>query len=74
MRKNEILALFGISHSALYDKIRNGCFPKQVKLGLRAVGWPENEVFSILDAMVSGQKLEHIRKLVNEHHAKRRFR
>jgi prophage regulatory protein len=71
MRKHEILTLFGISHSALYDKMRNGCFPKPVKLGLRAVGWPENEIFSTLDAIISGQTLDHIRELVNKLHAQR---
>ena len=34
----------GKSRSTIYQAINNGTFPKQIKLGPRAVGWIEAEI------------------------------
>lgn len=47
----------GLSRSAIYQKVSEGSFPRQVSLGARAVGWLESEV----DAWLS-QQIEQSRK------------
>jgi len=44
IRLPEVLTRTGLSRSTIYAMISVGAFPKPVKLGLRAVGWPEAEV------------------------------
>ncbi len=34
----------GLSRSTIYQYIKDGLFPSQIKLGLRCVGWTENEI------------------------------
>jgi prophage regulatory protein len=43
-RRPEVEAKTGLSRSTIYEKMKNGTFPKPVKLGPRAVGWLETEV------------------------------
>jgi prophage regulatory protein len=41
----------GLKHTAIYDAIAEGTFPRPVPLGPQAVGWPEHEV----DDWIRGQ-------------------
>ena len=34
----------GLSRSAVYGKVKEGVFPKPIKLDSRAVGWIESEI------------------------------
>ena len=43
-RRPEVEAKTGLSRSTIYEKMKNGTFPKPVKLGPRAVGWLEIEI------------------------------
>jgi prophage regulatory protein len=43
IRLPEVKALVGLGTTSIYDKIKKGEFPKQVKLG-RLSGWIEAEV------------------------------
>ena len=43
----------GLSRSTIYNRIHEGTFPKQVKLGARSVGWLENEVEAWLSAKIA---------------------
>lgn len=40
------------SRSAIYEKMKNGTFPKQIKLGERAVAWNECDI----DAWIEQQQ------------------
>ena len=42
--KEQVLSLVPISNSNLYLMMENGEFPKQIKLGKRAVVWSRKEV------------------------------
>lgn len=44
MRLPKVIELVGLSQSTIYDMASNGSFPKQVKLGGRAVAWVKSEV------------------------------
>ena len=40
----EVQSRTGKSRSAIYQGIKDGSFPRQIKLGPRAVGWIEAEI------------------------------
>mgnify|MGYP003603103788 FL=1 len=44
LKLKEVLTRTGLGKTTLYMLISNGDFPKQIPLGLRAVGWLESEV------------------------------
>ena len=44
MRLPEVLQRTGLSRSTIYDMVGSGDFPRQVKIGRRAVGWMSNDV------------------------------
>lgn len=44
IRLPEVKNLTGLSRSTLYAMIADGMFPKPVRLGKRAVGWPESVI------------------------------
>lgn len=46
MRRREVESITGLGRSAIYEKMAEGTFPKNVPLGLRAVGWVSSEVES----------------------------
>lgn len=46
IRLPRVLALVGLSQSTIYDMAKTGRFPKQVKLGGRAVAWVKSEVLA----------------------------
>lgn len=52
------------SRSAIYRDIDVGLFPKPISLGVRAVGWPSDEVQAIIAARISGYSEAEIRQLV----------
>lgn len=44
LRLPQVIQLLGVTESTIYRWEREGSFPKRVKIGPRAVGWPEKEV------------------------------
>lgn len=44
IRKKEVCELTGLSRSTIYDQISAGRFPRQVRLGVRSVGWRLEEI------------------------------
>lgn len=40
----EVLALTALSETEVYRRLAAGDFPKQIKLGARAVAWVESEI------------------------------
>lgn len=51
LRIYEITARLGVARSTIYAWIHLGLFPKPVRIGLRAVAWPEAQI------------VEHVRSL-----------
>jgi len=43
-RKPFVLQITGFSHSTLYYLMKKGNFPKQVKIGVRAVAWRKSDI------------------------------
>lgn len=44
IRLPEVLRMCGVSRPSVYRKMKEGTFPKQLKLGTAAVGWLRAEV------------------------------
>lgn len=43
-RLPQVKARTGLSRTSIYDKVKQGTFPRPVSLGARAVGWLESSV------------------------------
>ena len=72
LRRKRVEAASGYPRSTLYLRISQGLFPKPVRLGPRAVGWPAGEVSALNAARVAGHTDEEIRRLVSGLEAQRR--
>ncbi len=69
LRLPEVKRLTGHrSDASIYGRIRAGEFTKPVNIGMRAVGFPSNEVEAILNATIAGYTQEQMRELVKQLH------
>ena len=55
LKRPEIEKRTGLKRSTIYDKIKAGTFPKPVKLGARAVAWPEAEVQAWMEERITNR-------------------
>lgn len=44
LRRPEVENRIGLSRSTIYDMMAAGTFPRPIKLGAKAVGWPEETI------------------------------
>ena len=49
LRLSEVQARCGISRSSVYRLMRTGAFPEPLRVGERAVRWPEHEINAWLE-------------------------
>jgi prophage regulatory protein len=61
----------GISRTALYERIARGTWPRPVRIGVRAIGWPSLEIDAIVAAYIAGYDNDRLRALVDRLHAAR---
>ena len=64
LRLPAVKAESGSSRSTIYLRIKQGLWPKPVKLGPRSVGWPAGEIAAINVARIAGMADDEIRALV----------
>lgn len=64
LRRKQVESESGYSRSTIYLRMSQGLWPKPVRLGLRAVGWPANEIAAINHARIRGESDQEIRALV----------
>ena len=55
LRLQEVLYRVGYKRSRFLDLVRQGVFPKPVKLGARAVAWPESLIDELVDRLAAGK-------------------
>ena len=48
LRRPDVEAKIGLSRSTLYAMMDRGEFPRPIRVGLRAVAWPESAVLAWL--------------------------
>ena len=44
LRLSEVQTRTALARSTIYRKMRDGSFPEPLKIGVRAVRWPESEI------------------------------
>lgn len=71
-RRTQVQAETGYSRSTIYLRIAQRLWPKPVRLGGRAVGWPAAEVAALNRARIAGQTDDDIRGLVSRLEAQRK--
>ena len=49
LRLAEVLEMTGMGKTFIYDRMKDGTFPKQIQLGSRSVVWNEQEVIKWMD-------------------------
>ncbi len=64
LRLPSVLRERGRSRSAHYLDIQQGLYTRQIRVGIRSVGWPESEVSALNSARIAGKTDEEIRALV----------
>ena len=52
LRLPQVLQIVGISKTGLYQRIKDGLFPRQVKLGERCSGWFASEIYAFVQSLV----------------------
>jgi prophage regulatory protein len=55
IKLKEVLARVGLSRTSLYELIKAGKFPKQIKLTNRSSAWSEQAVNAWMDAKKGGE-------------------
>lgn len=43
-RRTEVESITGLSRSTIYDMMARGDFPRPVRIGAKAVAWPESKI------------------------------
>jgi prophage regulatory protein len=56
LRLPEVETLIGLRRSAIYARLKTGEFPQAVKLGPRAVAWPESEIQNWISARIRASR------------------
>lgn len=72
VKKSAVLEQTSLSHSNLYNRIRRGIFPSQVKIGKTSV-WIQQEINRICQAIALGYTDDQLKALVTELEAKRKL-
>ena len=57
IRLPQVKEMVGLGTTAIYDKMKNGDFPKQIKLG-RLSGWVESEVQAWISKQIMASRPE----------------
>lgn len=57
IRLPQVKAMVGLGRSSIYDKIKRGEFPKQIKIG-RSSGWVEAEVQLWISELIQASRSE----------------
>jgi len=56
MKRPAVEDVTGLSRSSIYEKMKTGTFPKNIKLSERSVGWLAHEVQEWLKNRVSASR------------------
>jgi prophage regulatory protein len=54
LRLPAVLDRVGYKRSRFLDLVRLGVFPRPVKLGARAVAWPESQIDALIESLSKG--------------------
>jgi prophage regulatory protein len=60
LRLPAVIDLVGIKRTVIYQRIKDGTFPKPVQIGARAVAWDEEELAKWQQNLPRGVKAEPV--------------
>jgi prophage regulatory protein len=60
LRMPDLIKLVGIKRTVIYERIKNGTFPKPVQIGARAVTWDEEGLAKWQNDLPRGVKAEPV--------------
>ena len=63
-RRPAVQAVFGLAPPTIYQHVSKGLLTRPVNLGLKATGWPVDEIDKIVSARVAGKGEVEIKALV----------
>ncbi|QND60322.1 helix-turn-helix transcriptional regulator [Mesorhizobium huakuii] len=55
LRRHEVERVTGLPRSTIYARIKEGTFPKQVKLSAKSVGWLERDIAAWQQARIEAR-------------------
>ncbi|MAF90191.1 MAG: AlpA family transcriptional regulator [Bdellovibrionaceae bacterium] len=58
LRLPVVAEITGLPQSSIYEKIKEGNFPKPIKLGARSVGWSEKAIADWINERIEQSELE----------------
>lgn len=58
LRLPQVKALVGLSRSSIYLAISRHTFPSPIRLGTRAVGWPEADISAWIEGRIKQSRRE----------------
>jgi prophage regulatory protein len=50
MRLDEVLHVTGLGRNTVYRRIREGTFPKQLRIGPNSIAWRQSEIVEWMDS------------------------
>ncbi|WP_407579517.1 helix-turn-helix transcriptional regulator [Citrobacter koseri] len=56
IRLNEVLKRVGLSRTTLYECIKEGRFPKQVRISMRSIAFVESEIDEWIDKTINDSR------------------
>lgn len=56
LKLRAVMQKTGLSRSTIYLKIKSGEFPKPISLGIRSVGWIENDVENWISGRIDASR------------------
>lgn len=59
LRLPEVRRIVGLGRSMIYQLESEGKFPSRVRIGLRAVGWVDREIFEWIAKRLEARRNEH---------------
>ena len=59
IRLPDVMRTTGLSRSTIYYRMDQGTFPRQVKIGVSAVGWLENEIQDWVRTRIEASRKKH---------------
>jgi len=65
-KRPRVLSQFGWSNTTLHQRINDGLMPTSISTGDRSVAWVQQELDTVLAAMVAGKSKADIRTLVSQ--------
>ena len=56
LRRPEVMARVGVTHSQIDNMEKQGHFPKRIKISVKAAGWIESEIDEFIEQRIAASR------------------